>query len=150
MGPSLHHGQLIDDIQSIASTEAGIYSGSKPSNVAKLYRLMLVDEDTGLPQRAASLSEAQLIAQLLYKDAANSSLPCLRTTSASAVESDSDSDTGSLRCAGHIAKQGGPCQHCGTSAVSFYYFKACTIYKSRLRLSRLSYPRFKCRTLAKT
>ena len=136
MGRSLGNGHLIDNIQPIASTVTETHSSIKPSDATKLYRLMLVDEDTGLPQRAASLSEAQLIAQLLYKDAANSCLPCLRTTSLSAGESETESEVGSLRSAGHIAKQGGPCQHCGTSAVSSRVFYACTTAQNICQSSR--------------
>lgn len=79
-----------------------------------LYCLALVDEATGVPQRLATEIEAEVIARTLFKDAGNTSLPCLRILS----ESMSDSDSGTPRSVGHLAKHGGPCQHCGTSAVS--------------------------------
>ena len=116
MGISLGEEDGRDKDRSILSAGSGSPSTAKKSDVVQLYRLMLIDEDTGLPRRAASLSEAQLIAQTLYRDAANSSLPCLRTASIGTLESDSDSDSGSLRSACQVAKHSG-CDHCGTSVV---------------------------------
>lgn len=118
MGISLGEIDGRDKGSSILSAGSGYPSTTKKSDVVQLYRLMLIDEETGLPRRAASLSEAQLIAQTLYRDAANSSLPCLRTASTGTPESDSDSDSGSLRSACQVAKHSG-CDHCGTSVVIF-------------------------------
>lgn len=123
MGLSLIDNHSIYNSQPTVSTETVLQGGGKQGDVAKLHCLMLVDEETGLPQRAASLSEAQAIAQILHKHGANSSLPCLKTSSQNAAESDSESEVGSLRSMGHLAKQGGPCRHCGTAAVSIAFVR---------------------------
>ena len=103
-------GPLVESVPETDST-----SGQAVSS-CQLYRLMLVDEETGQPQRAATESEAELVARSLHKDASNACLPCLRAVSES-VSTGSDSDSGTPRYVGHLAKHGGPCQHCGTSAV---------------------------------
>lgn len=84
----------------------------------KLYCLMRVDESTGQPKRMASLSEVQLVAQTLYKEGANSSFPYGKSASQSLSRNGSEADSGSPKLTAQSVKQGGPCQHCGTSAVS--------------------------------
>ena len=107
------------EIKALSSLECrGISDRNNTAEVTRLYRLMLVDEDTGRPRRLASVSEAELVAKSLHEDAANSCLPCLKSASTSSFASDSESGADSPRSAGQLAKHGGPCQHCGTSAVS--------------------------------
>lgn len=95
----------------------GAQESADASAEAKLYRLMLVDEDTGQPQRLASLSEAEIVAQTLSRDASSSSLPCLKSASREVTTSEGDSEPDSPRSSGQLSKSGGPCHHCGASAV---------------------------------
>ena len=102
-------------LNSTMDSDSDCSGASADTRERSLYCLALVDTETGLPQRIATELEAELVGRTLYKDAANSSLPCLRTVS----ESMSDSDSGTPRSVGQLAKHGGPCQHCGTAAVGF-------------------------------
>jgi len=114
--PGMDKGPLMVSMPESDSTFSGAIS-SASIDARSLYCLVLVDEETGQPQRVATELEAELVARSLHKDATNSSLPCLRAVSES-VSASSDSDSGTPRYVGHLAKHGGPCQHCGTSAVS--------------------------------
>ena len=86
---------------------------------AKLYRLMLIDEITGSPQRLASHSEAVHVAQTLYKDSANSCLPCLKTSQSSTDEEQLEVDFSVP--IGQLSKIGGPCHHCGATSVGLRF-----------------------------
>jgi len=111
-------GPLVVSVPASDSTSGqGGFSSSMDSGTRSLYCLVLVDEETGQPRRVATEMEAELVARSLHKDASNSSLPCLRAVSES-VSASSESDSETPRYVGHLAKHGGPCQHCGTSAVS--------------------------------
>jgi hypothetical protein len=109
-------GPLVVSVPASDSTSGqGGFSSSMDSGTRSLYCLVLVDEETGQPRRVATEMEAELVARSLHKDASNSSLPCLRAVSES-VSASSESDSETPRYVGHLAKHGGPCQHCGTSA----------------------------------
>lgn len=78
--------------------------------------------------------EAELVAQALFKHAHSFTLPCLRASGT--CTSDSESEVDMPRCRGHLAKSGGPCRHCGISAVSLLQMDILHVTRSQSRKAR--------------